>query len=246
MQSARAAFVLLSRVPVGGFPFEQRDWRWACAWFPLVGGAIGLVMALAWWAGRFAGSAVGAACAVGAGMLVTGALHEDGLADTADAFGARCDRARTLAILKDSRIGAYGACALVVAVALRVALLVRLDGACPWALVLTQALARLPAAWLMATLPHVSSAPKSPAAFEAGPAQAVIATAGGGMAITAVGVARLVAPSRAVALLAVCSCVVALCGWRFRAWLGGVTGDLLGASEQITEVGLLFVLAASW
>src|SRR6185437_5843105 len=109
---AAAAACFLTRLPLAGFASAEtglpaRSMRA----FPVVGILVGLV--------GWAAFAIAAVLAVAATVLVTGALHEDGLADTADGLGGGTDRARKLAIMRDSRTGAYGVLALVLSVALR-------------------------------------------------------------------------------------------------------------------------------
>ena len=97
-----------------------------------------------------------ATLAVAAAVLVTGALHEDGLADVADALGAR-DRARRLEIMRDSRIGTYGACVLILAIALRISLLAEVAAIWPVAaagvLVMSASLSRTLCLWPLYRLP---------------------------------------------------------------------------------------------
>src|SRR5262245_51603355 len=123
LRTARAAVVFLTRIPLGGFPYSEAEWARAAAWFPLVGSLVGALAAGAWWVVRPAGDLVAAIVAVIVCLVITGALHEDGLADTADALGGATDRAKMFAILKDSRIGTFGAAALALSLLLRVALL---------------------------------------------------------------------------------------------------------------------------
>jgi adenosylcobinamide-GDP ribazoletransferase len=247
----RAAVALLTRAPVGRAPISAAARGWAAAWFPLVGlglGALGAgVLHLA--APRL-GGLVAAALAVAAVALVTGALHEDGLADTADALGGAApgDRERLFAILKDSRIGSYGAVALVLALLLRVAALERLGLAAPAAFVLAQLASRLPAVWLMAALPYVTPAAvaRSGDGARAGVSQVVFATvlAGAIAAALVAGGALPVLPALATA--AVTIAVFAFTARWFAARAGGITGDFLGASQQLTEIGALLAAAAVW
>jgi adenosylcobinamide-GDP ribazoletransferase len=240
VRALRAAVVFLTRVPAGGFPYRAAEWRWAPAWFPLVGAAVGAVGGTGAWLARDAGPFVAAALAVIAILLVTGAFHEDGLADTADALGGAYDREKLFVILKDSRIGSFGAAALVMALVLRVALLARLGGAAPLALVLVGSASRVPPVWLMAALPYVTAdeLSRSRPVARGGPAQALWATALA--ALVSVGL-RL--PFGTAAVLATVALGTALvCGWRFRARAGGLTGDFLGATQQVGECALLLVL----
>ena len=114
LRGIRAAFVFMTRLPLGGFPYRAADWRWANAYFPLVGMVVGALASATWLLCAPLGTWPAALAAVTASVLVTGAFHEDGLADSADALGGGIDeRERVLEILKDSRLGTYGTTALV-------------------------------------------------------------------------------------------------------------------------------------
>ena len=190
LRGARAAFVFMTRVPVGGFPYKLEEWRWAPAWFPLVGLVLGAVCAGVWGLVAPLGSWVGAMTVLVVSILLTGAFHEDGLADTADALGGAHQRPKVFAILKDSRVGAFGALALAVSIAFRLVLLAQLGGggAGPAALLLSHCLARLGPVWLMVALPYVTDAEaKSGQVARTGAAQGTLATVIG--AVVAAGVA---------------------------------------------------------
>jgi adenosylcobinamide-GDP ribazoletransferase len=244
LRGARAALVFLTRVPVGGFPYTKDEWRWSSAWFPAVGALVGAASAGVWLLLEPAGVWVAAAFAVTASMLLTGGLHEDGLADTADALGGGADRDAVLHILKDPRVGSFGALALVVSVLLRVALVASLAGTAPIALVLAHTLARVGPVWLMVALLYVTGdGAKSRDVTRARTPQGAVATALGALALaTAVsfGVTTAAGAARLVVALATLTIFLA---WRFRARVGGVTGDFLGATEQVGEVAVLTVLA---
>ena len=236
----------MTRVPVGGFPYSANEWRWASAWFPLVGLVVGGACAGVWWLTAPLGPWVAAMSALVVSILLTGAFHEDGLADTADALGGAYDRDKIFVILKDSRVGAFGALALVISIAFRLVLLAQLGGIAPGALILAHCLARVGPVWLMVAMPYVSdAAAKSRQVMRAGTAQGVLATAIGvaaawGVVMTgsAIGATGAVGASAAMAL------ATALCGRRFRARAGGVTGDFLGAAEQVNELVILFTILA--
>lgn len=245
LRGGRAAAIFLTRVPLGGFPFSRDDWRWSSAYFPFVGLVLGGAQAVVFVCCIGAGPHVAATVAVIASLLLTGAFHEDGLADTADALGGGYTRERVFEILKDSRVGSFGASALVVVLLLRVLLLARLDGLAPWALIATQGASRVPPIWLMTVMPYVSgdAEAKSKLVARAGPAQAAVATFFGAVAV-AVAAFALRLSFRDVATLTFVSLLISgICGWRFRARLGGITGDFLGATQQVGECALLLTLA---
>ena len=244
LRSARAAFVFLTRVPVGGFPYTEAEWRGAAGHFPLVGAAVGAATAAVFELLRPAGAFAAALLGLGASLLMTGAFHEDGLADTADALGGAFDRDKILAILKDSRVGTYGACAVVLSLAGRAALVAQLGDRAAWALPLVGAAARVGPVWQIATQRYVTPEhSRSRSVVGAGRAQAWTATAWAIAVGLALAAARLVPPLRAAAAAAACAGVTAFCSWRYQRRLGGITGDFLGATEQLCELAALVALA---
>lgn len=238
LRGGRAALVFLTRIPVGGFPYTKKEWRWAPAWFPFVGAVIGAACAGVWHVVAPLGPWIAAMAVLVASMLLTGAFHEDGLADTTDALGGAHDRTRMLEILKDPRVGTYGALALAVSVVFRLILLVRLGIAAPAALIVAHCLARLGPVWLMVAMPYVSPASaKGRNVARAGTAQGLLAT------LLGLGAAALLnTPTTLAAAVTAMALATALCGWRFKARAGGVTGDFLGATEQINEIVILLAL----
>jgi adenosylcobinamide-GDP ribazoletransferase len=239
-----AAFGFLTRLPVGGFPYTADELRWSSAHFPLVGAVLGGVLAAVMTSFARAGPVVAAALAICIGMLLTGAFHEDGLADTADALGGASDRDQLFRILRDSRIGSFGAAALCMVLVLRVALLSTLAAAAPVALVLTQTLARLPPVWMMALLPSVSpEGAKSAAVARPGGTQLAVATGWAALVLGGAIAARLLDWRSLTALIIVAVLTTAACGIHFIRRAGGWTGDFLGATEQVLECVLLLTLA---
>ena len=117
----KTGLAYLTRLPVRA-PSPAGEELIRASWtFPVIGAGIGAFGAIAYWLALALGLPpfIGATLAVAATLLLTGALHEDGLADTADGFGADASRERTLAIMRDSQIGTYGAIALVLSLLLR-------------------------------------------------------------------------------------------------------------------------------
>lgn len=245
LRGARAAFVFLTRIPVGGFPYSKDEFRWAGAYFPLVGAVLGALAGAAMIALLPAGATAAAICAVALSMMLTGAFHEDGLADTADAMGGAFDRDKLFVILKDSRVGSFGAAALFVVLALRVALLARLESEALLACVLAGALARTPPVWMMAALPYVTNDEQSKSRHltRGGARQAWVAT------VIAAGVVAMamtwggLSAERVIAIVIALAVAAAICTWRFLVRAGGITGDFLGATEQVGECVVLLVLA---
>ncbi|HEY0138800.1 MAG TPA: adenosylcobinamide-GDP ribazoletransferase [Nannocystis sp.] len=245
LRGLRAAITFLTRVPVGGFPYSDAEWRWAAGWFPAVGLLVGCACAAVDLLLLPAGPWPAAIASVIAGLLLTGAFHEDGLADTADAMGGAYTRERLLEILKDSRVGTFGAAALTMALLLRVACLAALGPAAPAVIVVVHACSRVPPLWLMRALPYVTrdDAARSRLVARPGDPQVLLATATGALVLlAAVGLGAL-SSGQALALTGVGIGAAIVCGWRFVARAGGLTGDFLGATQQVVEgLGLLALL----
>ncbi len=216
-------------------------------YFPAIGIGIGCASAAVLLLARqFCSPPIAALLAVAAGIIVSGALHEDGLADTADAFGGGWTKDRRLAIMKDSRIGAYGALALGLGVALRVAALADLA---PWtaalALIAAHAIARATPMMVMNAMAYAGDTATMKAGFADTPVRAgEFAFALSTAAIAAAPLAlQSTAPVLAGLLIgATQAIVVAL--WS-RRLIGGYTGDVLGAVEQLFEIGFLIGVTAT-
>lgn len=227
------AFTLLTRLPVGGFVATHppsADCVWA---YPVVGLAAGGLAGLLLHGLQQAGmpQPLAVLWALAAYVLLTGALHEDGLADTVDGFGGGGTVARKLEIMRDSRIGSFGALALVFSVAVR-AIALALSARPELALILTAILGR--GAML---LPLVLLRPAR--------VDGLAAVLGGGTARAWTGLllaalAGVFAPRAALAALAGGLGMTLLA----RRQVGGYTGDVFGAAEQVAECACLSVLAA--
>jgi adenosylcobinamide-GDP ribazoletransferase len=225
--------------PVTGSEIARASWA-----LPAVGALIGLagaaVFAVAYWFGL--PPLPGAGLALVATLAVTGALHEDGLADTADGFFGGRDREQRLAIMRDSRVGTYGAAALSLSLLLRAGALASLGGAVPVALALVAAHAGARAI-LPAFLRLVPSARSDGLAAEAGrPPQASAALAGA-LGIVAI-VAALGASRGLLACLLLLGALAAVRRLCLNA-IGGQSGDVAGALEQVGEIAVLLVAAAT-
>ena len=226
---------LLGAMPAAGAPIGQAAWA-----FPLAGLVVGLVGAAVFWlAHRFGLPGwPAAALAVGATLAATGALHEDGLADTADGFGGGKTREQKLAIMRDSRIGTYGVCALVLSLVLRIAALASLPSAhaVVWALFAAHAGARAAVPALMLLLPPARADGLS---FAAGrpPGNSVIAA----VLIGFVVLVFCLHLRHAIAALILLAALVGTMAWLATRQIGGQTGDVLGALEQVSEIAVLLV-----
>ncbi|BBK39662.1 adenosylcobinamide-GDP ribazoletransferase [Allostella sp. ATCC 35155] len=240
----RRAGQLLTRLPLPGDVGAPPPGSYARAMraYPLVGGLIGLAAGLTLSACAAIGlpAPTGPILALVVAALLTGGLHEDGLADTADGFGARRPTAERLAIMRDSRIGTYGVLALVFVLSLKVAAMTSLVpvAGCA-ALVAAGALSRATLAGIVRALPPARPGGLGASLGHPSAASALLSLLlGVAVALAAVG------PSAAarIALVAVIAAVaMALLA---RRQVGGYTGDVLGATQQVTETAMLVALSA--
>ena len=233
-----SAVGFLSRLPV------RVDGDWAMArgarntWaYPVAGAVLGVILCAVAWVFSGLGAAFAAAFALASLVIVTGGLHEDGLADTADGLWGGWTAARRLEIMKDSRIGAYGVMALALTLLLR---WLGLDAAISaenwWALIAVPAASRAAMVPLMA-LPHARPGGVSATVGRPPAAAILIAALLGAVAMMGLGGAGVLALV-VICLLAAAIALVA------QAKIRGQTGDILGATQQVTEIGAWATLAA--
>lgn len=215
-----------------------------CAiWFPVAGLLIGLVPALVWAiTSHLLPPFVAAGLALASGMALTGALHEDGLADTADGLGGGRTRERALEIMRDSSIGTYGAAALIFSIGLR------------WA-----ALATLPTPAGAAALVIANSAARGSIAIALNRSVYARRTGTGELVSRGVPDAQLWGTLAVIAVLALLPggwagllavafglAAVIFLHMRVDRRIGGYTGDTLGAMEQVCEMTIILILCALW
>lgn len=242
MRGLAVALSFLTRVPVPVRVRDVEDLASSIHWFPAAGAMIGAVVA-----GAYALASVGlgpmasAAIASTLGVMLTGAFHEDGLADTFDALGGGESADRSLEILKDSRLGTFGTASLVASIVIRIGLIAGFDA--------RVAFLALPAAHAVSRAAVVGVMGVSPAVAGEGLGASYLRH----VTATRVWLGVLIGAGVGIALLGpvagIAACAVAaITALAVRRWavrkIGGVTGDVLGAVQQIAEVGAL--IAASW
>lgn len=232
-----AAVAFLTRIPVGRWlDLDGEDLARAGLFFPLVGAAIGAIVG---------GTAVlldgplppllSVALALAVQVVLTGALHVDALADTADALGGR-SREHALEIMRDHAIGSYGAVAIALSLLIKAAALAALldDEHVMPVMVAVGALSRATPVVLAAWLPYARVGPGTGSSLTHGGRRRATLAAG-----LAVGIA-LAATGTHAAILGLCAGgVLVLLGLGFRRWLAGVTGDTLGAAVEVVELAVL-------
>jgi adenosylcobinamide-GDP ribazoletransferase len=237
----KASIAFLTRLPIGRATAASGTDVSRAAWaFPLAGVLVGLIAAAIYAIAHKLGlpAWIAAALAVAATLATTGCLHEDGLADTADGFGGGETRERKLEIMRDSRIGTYGVCALTLSILLRVAALASFASpvSALWALIAAHGAARATLPVFMALLPPARG---DGLAFAAGrpSGERVITASVLGIVILAIGLG----PAHGIAALIFLLVVIALMAWLSVVQIDGQTGDVLGAVEQVSEIVILLV-----
>jgi adenosylcobinamide-GDP ribazoletransferase len=241
VRALAAAIAFLTRLPVGRLvELDAGDVARGAPAFPIVGAGIGAAMAgIAVGLSHILPALAAAGLGIAGGVLLTGALHLDALADTADALTKKGDRA--LAIMRDHATGAYGATAIALDLIVKTAVLAALvvHGKAVGSAVAAGALSRAVPLVVAAALPPVR-------ADGAGASVGAGVSRGGTLAavIVAVAVAVAAGPEHGLELAAVAAAIAGTAIFLYRQWLGGVTGDLLGAATEVTETVLLATAAA--
>jgi adenosylcobinamide-GDP ribazoletransferase len=238
LRGFQEAVSFLTRIPVSAR--DERPER-GVVWFPVVGALVGAVIG-----GVYVSASavlepfIAATLAIGVGALLTGGFHEDGLADTADAFGGGWNRDDVLRILKDPRQGTFGVLALVIVSLLKIGATATLD---PWAgltvLPAAHALSRSAAVGLFAFVsPAIGEGLGASYASQVTRAR-IIQTVLIGVVIALPLLGVLLVPAAAIALIS----LIVLARWTVKK-AGGLTGDVLGAAQQVVETTALLVASA--
>lgn len=238
-----------TRIPVATLPnFEVEELNHAIKFFPLVGYVVGAAGALVFYVAHyFFSPALAVLFSMVAIIYLTGAFHEDGLADSADALGGGWDQAQILGIMQDSRLGTYGVIALLLAVVIKFQALTEITYTAMGAILITaHALSRLSVIWLMTGLDYVRFTGKAkPLASK--------------VSQSAIGLAHLLGLlpllgvifylwAQGYALFSIVQLVgwimlpmIAITYWwrlKIKRWIGGYTGDTLGAMQQLAELSI--------
>lgn len=233
------AVALLTRLPVRASFDRGARAAWA---YPVAGLAVAVLAAIPTGLSLAAGlpPMLAALIWVAVSVILTGAMHEDGLADVADGLWGGWDKARRLEIMKDSHIGSYGVIALCLSLAARwlaVGIILQSPGWI-WGLIAVAMLSRATMPVLMAALPN---ARQSGLSQSQGRPSRQTALAGIGVAglVTVLATGWTALPLAFAAMLA-----TAACGAIANSKIGGQTGDILGATQQVSAISMLLVLAA--
>jgi adenosylcobinamide-GDP ribazoletransferase len=238
----RLAASFLTILPLGPTALASPDDQAAAfGWFPLIGFALGLVLCVEdRLLSLLLGSPLRSLLIVMTLALVTGGLHLDGLADTCDALGARADRKHALAILRDSRIGTFGTLALIFVIGLKTTALAEAHGPHRYAAIYAApGLARWAMTGIGYGLEYLREQGAGTPLLKRGAARNLrVATL-----IAVIAMAPLLGRCAVRASLTAVVITLAL-RWFYRRWLGGVTGDLIGAAGELVETAVLIALAS--
>jgi adenosylcobinamide-GDP ribazoletransferase len=235
-RAAAGAVTFLTRVPLGRVgEVDGADVARGAVLFPLVGAGIGAAGGgVALLANEWLPAFISGALACTIAVVLTGALHVDALADTADAAGAPT-RERALEVMRDSRIGSFGAAAIVLDLLLKVAAVAALldRGGVLGSFIAAGALSRATGPVLAAFLPYPRAS--------GGVGSVLTGRVPGAAAAVGVVLAFAAAGADAVWLILAAAAVALLLGLTYRVWLGGATGDCLGAATEVAETVVLLV-----
>jgi adenosylcobinamide-GDP ribazoletransferase len=251
------ALQFFTRIPVRGrvgewVGYSPERLSQSTRYFPLVGALVALLMSLVYApCALYLPQSIAVIVALAFGVWLTGAFHEDGWIDFCDAFGGHRDKAQTLSIMQDSRIGSYGAIAIVLLMAFKIEALAALDPS--WigvSFLATHVWSRMCAVWVMRSLPYArpdDDSKSKPIAENLTSLDAVIAFA---LTLALMGLASWLASSYRPFVLGAGVSVFGMVYLRrmMKRRLGGYTGDGLGAVQQVSEalfyLGILIALSA--
>ena len=249
------AIGFFTRIPVPRFTdFEERELNHSAKYFPLVGIIVGVVGALVFvLTARVFPTNIAVLLSMVATIYVTGAFHEDGMADSIDGIGGGWDRERILTIMQDSRLGTYGALALFLMLFAKFQVLSALPvQIVAYVLIAAHALSRLCAVYVMATLSYVKTSGKAkPLASKVPLKDVVVATIFGLLPLVLLSrhILSDAADVRDLLIFSLSWLISVSFIWvwwrnKIKRWLGGYTGDCLGAMQQITELAFYLAVLA--
>jgi adenosylcobinamide-GDP ribazoletransferase len=230
------ALMFYTRIPCPKWVDHSEEYlNKSSRYFPLIGILVGSISALVFWMAHLLLSpAVSVILAILSGVLVTGAFHEDGLADVCDGFGGGWTKEKILLIMKDSRIGAYGAIGLILLFSLKFSLLVTVPAyQVPFLLISAHSISRFTAISFIFTHAYAreDETSKTKPVAKRPPLYNFVIAAFFGLA------PLLLFCTPWVFLLLIPLVLLKIyLGWYFKKWIGGYTGDCLGATQQIAEV----------
>ena len=248
-----SALQFYTRIPIpADIPFDANNLNPASRFLPLIGWLVGGVAALIWMIFAFVDVQVAVICSMLASILVTGALHEDGFADFCDGFGGGWTKEKILLIMKDSRIGAYGVIGLIGMLGLKFSLLNALSQFTDSAIlgfymISAQALSRLMCVTMIFYSTYARNTEDSKSSFVMQKISMATMLVGFVFGTIPLIFLSLTLQSALIFLVIPLLAVITfLMGSYFKKWIGGYTGDCLGAVQQVCEVTFYFFLLILW
>jgi adenosylcobinamide-GDP ribazoletransferase len=247
------ALQFFTRVPISPALVAWMDWtpeklRASSRYFSLIGVGVGVCAAFSFYFAHLLWNGwIAAILALAATALLTGAFHEDGFTDYWDAMGGGTSKEKTLAIMKDSRIGAYGTLAMVLITALKISALAGMQVELAFvALIAAHSVARGAACAVLYTLPYVrgdDTAKSKPLAQSMRRAELALALIIGAAPLFIAALWQAQWAWQALAAAAAVACTTVLMARHMQRRIGGFTGDALGAVEQTAEAAVLLAFA---
>jgi adenosylcobinamide-GDP ribazoletransferase len=245
------AIMFYTRIPVPRWvAYDANNLNAATRYFPLVGYIVAFVSWLVYIVCQYIYSVeISVIMSTLAGVLLTGAFHEDGLADVCDGFGGGWTKERILSIMKDSRVGTYGVVGLIFILLLKFFSLVQLSMSDFWyfglVLLVAHALSRGAAVFIIYTSIYAredADSKAKPVAQQLSTRNLVMATL---LAVIPLAGLMYINVFFLLIIIPVISLTVYLY-WYFNKWIGGYTGDCLGATQQLNEVVIYLSVLAIW
>lgn len=222
----------------------------ATAYLPFVGWIVGLVAGTAYLTADYlTNPSIAVLCSMIISVLLTGAFHEDGFADVCDGFGGGWTKEKILEIMKDSRVGTYASVGLILLLALKFSLLHSIAG---WEISMVavmmsgHALSRLMPVFVIYMLPYSRDTDSKAKPVAEKPPFWVMVTAITFGVLPLLGLAMILAQPALLAAILFLGLITILMARYFRKWIGGYTGDCLGAIQQVCEVAFYFFIVVLW
>ncbi len=242
LQILLTAVMFYTRIPVPGWVNHDADYlNKATKYFPFIGWVAGVVAAVVFMGANYLfNPSIAIILSMAATVLLTGAFHEDGFADVCDGFGGGWTKEKILLIMKDSRVGAYGVIGTIFMLSIKFYLLLSFGVVqLPFVFIAAHALSRWAASTFIITHQYVRENEDSkakPVAKQFLVSHFLIATL--------FGILPLVLFKNALVFLTIVPvyAMKVYLGWYFKKWIGGYTGDCLGATQQLCEI--VFYLSA--
>jgi adenosylcobinamide-GDP ribazoletransferase len=222
----------------------------ATAYLPFVGWIVGLIAGGIWFAADFlTNPSIAVLCSMIISVLLTGAFHEDGFADVCDGFGGGWTRDKILEIMKDSRVGTYASVGLILILALKFTLLQSIAGrenSIVAVLVSGHALSRLMPVFVIYMLPYSRDTDSKAKPVAEKPPFSVLFSAIVLGVLPLFGMVVYLKQPLLLAVILVLGLITILLARYFKKWIGGYTGDCLGAIQQVCEVAFYFFVVVLW